>query len=352
MEDLVSKAVERALDSGASYADARWVSRTHQNVVVKDGAVRAMAHSESAGVGVRVTADGAWGFASTSRTDPQAVAAAAELATRIARASATTVPQPVELAETEICTDRVSARVRVNPLDVGWGDRAELLLECDRLMRAAADLAVSEASMGCLLEEKWFASSEGASIYQERVEVGGGLTATATAPGRQETQRRSYPSSHGGAWASRGYEQVEELELAAHAEETAKQAVALTEAPHCPEGTKDLILEGSQLALQLHESCGHPIELDRVFGTEASYAGMSFLTPDKLGTFRYGSEQVNIVSDATLPHGLGSFKYDDEGIPARRAEIVRPACSGRPAPTSRTLPPCAPTATAAFRSFG
>jgi TldD protein len=166
-----------------------------------------------------------------------------------------------------------------------------------------------------------FSSSEGASIHQQRVETGAGLEATAV--GDCGACRRSYPSSHGGQVAARGWELVEELDLAGHAERTAAEARQLVDADECPAGTRDVILGGGQLALQLHESCGHPIELDRVLGTEASFAGTSFLTPDKLGEFRYGSDRVNITADATIPGGLGSFAWDDEGVPAQRSWIVR-----------------------------
>ncbi|MBC7288699.1 MAG: TldD/PmbA family protein, partial [Armatimonadetes bacterium] len=147
------------------------------------------------------------------------------------------------------------------------------------------------------------------------------LQASAAAPG--DVLRRSYPSSHGGQTEARGWELVERLNLLEHAGRIAREAAELLKADECPEGTFDIILDGSQMALQLHESCGHPIELDRVLGSEASFAGTSFLTPDKLGQFQYGSPIVNIVADATIPGALGSFAYDDEGVPAQRTVIVR-----------------------------
>jgi len=120
-----------------------------------------------------------------------------------------------------------------------------------------------------------------------------------------------------------GYELVTELDLAGHARGLAEEAVALLSAPQCPSLVTTVVIDATQLALQVHESCGHPIELDRVFGTEASYAGTSFLTTEKLGSFRYGSDLVNITADATIPGGLGTFGYDDEGVPAQRTPIVR-----------------------------
>jgi len=137
-------------------------------------------------------------------------------------------------------------------------------------------------------------------------------------------QKRSYPNSFGRHQATAGYEFIEAMDLVAHAPRIAEEAVQLLTAKPCPTDiTTTIILDATQVAMQLHESCGHAVELDRVLGTEASYAGTSFLTPDKLGHFRYGSEVVNITADATLPGGLGTFGYDDEGIPAQRVPLVR-----------------------------
>ena len=179
---------------------------------------------------------------------------------------------------------------------------------------------VASGEMAFTREEKWFASSEGAAIAQTRIQSGAGLQAMAEGSG--EVQRRSYPSSFGGDTANSGWEFVESLDLPGNARRIAEEAVALISADPCPAKTTTLILEGSQLALQVHESCGHPAELDRVFGTERSFAGTSFLTPDKLNSLRYGSDLVTLYADATIPGALGSFGYDDEGVPAARTDIV------------------------------
>lgn len=319
MQRIAELAVAAAESAGASYADARGVRRRHQRVVAKNGGVDSLSSGDSAGVGVRVICDGAWGFASTSTTDERAVAQAAREAVETARAGAGVTRKPVELAPVEPVVDDVAHWARQDPFDVPVAEKVDLLMACDAAM-ALPGLAVRSGSILCSREEKWFASSEGARLHQERIVTGAGLNATAAGDG--ETQRRSYPSSHGGQMAARGWELVEELALEQHARELAQEAVALLKADPCPEGKMDLILAEGQLALQLHESCGHPIELDRVLGTEASFAGRSFLTPDKLGSFRYGSDAVSIVADATLPGALGSFAYDDEGVPAQRSEII------------------------------
>jgi TldD protein len=146
----------------------------------------------------------------------------------------------------------------------------------------------------------------------------------ATSFGANEIQKRSYPNSFGGQHTLQGYELVEAMDLAGQATRVGEEAVALHHAEQCPEGTGTIVLAGNQRGLQIHESVGHPIELDRVLGMEANFAGMSFLTIDKLRKLRYGSDIVNAVADARLEHGpgLGSFGYDDEGVPAQCTPII------------------------------
>src|SRR6202022_3717213 len=160
-------------------------------------------------------------------------------------------------------------------------------------------------------------------IDQTRYTTGAGFTALSYR--NSEIQKRSYPNSFGGQYQLKGYELVDELRLLENAPRVADEAVALHAADQCPEGVFDLILDSSQLGLQIHESIGHPIELDRVLGSEANYAGMSFLTLDKLHKLRYGSDIVNVVCDARQEHGpgLGTFAFDDEGVPAQQTDIIR-----------------------------
>lgn len=320
MQERASIAVRAALDAGASYADARVVERRTEVINTRNGNLDSLSSSIEVGVGVRVLGEGAWGFAATSEADALAVRAAARQAVELARAAASTRSEPVRLAPVQPAVDDVPAHVAIDPSDVPLEDRISLLMECDRLMRGP-QVAVTTGELTVLRISKHFVSSEGADIHQQRIETGGGISATAV--DGQQSQRRSYPGAHGGQMMARGWEVIEELQLAEHAEEIAGEAARLLRAPLCPAGEMDLILAGEMLALQIHESCGHPIELDRVLGTEASYAGTSFLTPDKLGKFRYGSEHVNITADATIAGALGSFAYDDEGVPAQRTEIVR-----------------------------
>jgi TldD protein len=180
---------------------------------------------------------------------------------------------------------------------------------------------VAAASVRAQREHKVFVSSEGASIEQELVECGGGIDATAANNGI--TQMRSYPSAHGGLSSQAGWEFVESLELEREAPRVGEQAAALLQADPCPSGIKTVVIDAEQMQLQVHESVGHPTELDRVYGTEAAYAGTSFLKPEDLGSLRYGSEHMNVTADATTPGGLGTFGFDDEGVPAGPEPIVR-----------------------------
>jgi len=322
MDDLTHLAVEAAQEAGASYADARFVREQDESVEVKNGAVTGLSSSLSQGIGIRVIADGAWGFASTTTSTPKAVREAAKLAVRIARASATCKKQDLKLSEVDPAQARIPHTARKNPFEVPLEERIALLLDCDQAMHGAEQVKVRSGFIRAVREQKHFVSSEGADIEQDRIETGAGIEARAVAADGSDTQVRSYPSSHGGNMGTRGWEMVEAMDLVENAERIAGEAVDLLEAEHCPAGVTDIILEGSQLALQVHESCGHPIELDRVLGMEASFAGTSFLTPEKLCNFRYGSDVVNIVADATSDGGLGSFAYDDEGVPGQRTPIV------------------------------
>ena len=321
MRDLTEKALDKVRELGATYGDIRIVRQTNESVQVKNGKVEALTSETDEGFGIRVIADGSWGFAASMNLDPKEIEDVAELAVRIARASASIAHEAVELAPVEPAEGRFEFKVAKDPFDVPVEERIALLLDADHIVRQTPEIRVSEATMSFWRTETIFASTEGAYIEQTKTESGAGIEATAVAEG--EVQKRSYPGSFGGDYAAAGYEFVEAMHLVDHAEETAKEAAALLKAPQCPSDVRTLILEGSMLALQVHESCGHPIELDRVFGTEASYAGTSFLTPEKLDGFRYGSDIVNIVADATVPCGLGSFFYDDEGVPAQKVPIVK-----------------------------
>ncbi|MGE5140127.1 MAG: TldD/PmbA family protein [Rudaea sp.] len=324
MKDLTSRVLNTAQTRGATYADVRMVNRTHQNVIVKNGRVETLEQNESQGFGVRVIVDGAWGFAASSRTEWSDVDAVVSRAIAIARASAMTRHRELRLGPPESHRDSYRSPYRSDPFMVPMSDKINLLLQADREMQRMKKPGVNLVTQGELQfvrENKIFASTEGAQIDQEIVESGCEISAMATND-TGEVQNRTYP--WGRHQQTRGFEFILEQDLVGNAPRVAEEAVQLLTADPCPIlDATTIILTGNQVALQVHESCGHPIELDRVLGSEASYAGTSFLTPDKLNNFYYGSELVNITADATIPGGLGTFAYDDEGVPAQRAEIVR-----------------------------
>lgn len=319
MRDIAERLLDAAHAAGAGYADCRVVERTIQSVVVKNGRLNNVSQFEDQGSGVRVLVDGAWGFCGTQRADAQGLEDAARLAVRIARASARTRVAPVRLASAPAVTATYATPVDVDPFTVPLDRKIDLLLSVDTAMDVAG-VTTRQGSLGALRHHQLFASSEGSRIEQTIIECGGGIDATATGDG--EVQTRSFPNSFGRQQLAAGWEVVDEMGLEANATRIAEEAVALLSAEPCPAGTMTLILDATQAALQVHESCGHPTELDRVLGFEAAYAGTSFLVPDMLGRFRYGSEQVTITADATSPRGLGTFGYDDEGVPAQRTVLV------------------------------
>lgn len=319
MRDIAERLLDAAHAAGATYADARVVERTTQSVTVKNGQVNNVTQFEDAGSGVRVLVDGAWGFCGTQRTDADGLETAARLAVRIARASARTPVAPVRLAPVPSVTATYTTPVITDPFAVSLDRKIQLLLAADAAMDVPG-VTTRIGALGAVRHRQLFASSEGSRIEQTIIETGGGLDATATGDG--EVQTRSFPNSFGRQQLTAGWEVIEEMDLAGNGHEIAEEAVALLEADLCPAGRMTVILDATQAALQVHESCGHPTELDRVLGFEAAYAGTSFLMPEMLGSFRYGSEHVTISADATSPRGLGTFAYDDEGVAAQRTLLI------------------------------
>jgi TldD protein len=323
MKDLALAALDAAARRGATYADVRAIESREEDLGTKNGKAGQVSSSESAGVGIRVLAFGCWGFAATDDLSRQGVEAAAALALEIARSGTAAKKQDVTLAPEECYEASWMSPLRIDPFSIPVDQRLALLLAVDAELRHNPAISMAEASMHFERERKVFVSTLGSVIDQTRCLSGAGFSALCYKNG--EIQKRSYPNSFGGQYQLKGYELVNELALLEHAPRIAEEAVALHSADQCPEGETNLILDSSQLGLQIHESIGHPIELDRVLGSEANYAGMSFLTLDRLGRLQYGSEMVNVVCDARLQHGpgLGTFMYDDEGVPAQCVDIIR-----------------------------
>ncbi|MBM3307360.1 MAG: TldD/PmbA family protein [Candidatus Eisenbacteria bacterium] len=321
MKELLRGAMEHVKRRGAEYADARHVRGSNEILVMRNGELETASVSESEGFGIRVLLNGAWGFSSSSTMTPEKVTETAERALAIAKASGSVGASKVVLDGRPPAKDTYANKVLEDPFAVPLPEKVGMLADCCERMSKVEGIRFATASMQSWRTEKLFVATDGSEIAQTITEAGGGISATAM--DGDERQTRSYPASFRGDYSTAGFEFTRSLRLADHADRVAREAVELLKADECPTKKTALIIGGSQLALQVHESCGHPIELDRVFGTEASYAGTSFLTTEKRGSFRYGSKLVNIVQDATAEGGLGSFGYDDEGVRAQRTDVVR-----------------------------
>jgi TldD protein len=322
MKEIASWVLNTAEERGASYCDLRVVDEKARSISTKNGKVGHASESESLGLGIRVIADGAWGFAATQDLSRASVMATASRAVEVARASTRVKRQELHLAPEKAYVDDWTTPVKTDPFSTSIRDNIALLLKVDSEMRSVEGITLAEAMVHFRRYEQWFYSSIGSDIHQTKFITGTGYSAYSFAG--TELQKRSYPNSFGGQYQNRGYELLEEFKLVENARRIAEETVALHQADQCPQGKFDIILDSSQLGLQIHESVGHPIELDRVLGMEANYAGTSFLTTDKLRKLRYGSDLVNVVADATLDHGpgLGTFKYDDEGVPGQCTPII------------------------------
>jgi TldD protein len=320
MRELIENILDVAKMKGVEYADIRVVRRQNEEIEVKNGKVEALIHDEDLGFGIRILYQGAWGFACSSKVTRREMEVVFGKGLRIAKASSMAKGKEIVFPSASLVVDRYKTPMSTDPFDVPPETKLRLLLGADAIIRRNKRVKISEAFMGSYKTEKTFASTEGSYIEQEIVECGAGISATAIEGG--EVQVRSYPNSFRGNFATQGYEWIEKLALPDKAEMISDEAGQLLSAKPCPSKETTLILDSSQLALQIHESIGHPIELDRILGTEASYAGTSFLKPEMVDHFKYGSEWVNIFADATCPGGLGTFGYDDEGIKAQRVPII------------------------------
>ncbi len=321
-EALIGVALDAARAEGVRYADVRLVTpQRYLHLAVRDGAASSLTSSHTAGLGVRVRTDRAWGFAATRMLTPATVRRAARTAVRLARAAGRTARGPLPWTnEAGPHRGRYATALREDPFAVPGEEVIALLADAEHRLHVGPEVKSGVASFHAWDETKWFASSDGASFHSRIVQVGAGVSATAVRGSDVET--RSAPSSFGGDFRQAGFEFVRGLALPEVAEGVGKEAVALLDAPACPTGSTTLVLGSSQLALQVHESVGHAVELDRILGSEAAFAGTSWVPPDGVGRLVYGSERMHVVADATAPGGLGTFGWDDEGVPAQRVPIV------------------------------
>lgn len=321
MQSLAEYALDVARGLGATYCDVRVIEQESQYISTKNQAVGRLDLGSSQGMGIRVIVKGGWGFASTQQLTAGAVAKAVKRAVATAAASATCMEKPVTLAPEPVYRAEWVSPHLVDPFTISLETKIGLLLECARVMGAVPGITMNQGHLSFIKERKLFVSSEGSRIKQTFIRSSCGIEAFAS--NDDDRQKRSYPNSFGGQNELAGWEMIAHWDLLGNAERVANEAVELLSADACPQGTFDVILGGSQLGLQIHESTGHPSELDRALGQEINFAGASFLTPDKLNSLQYGSWLVNLVADATAPGALGSFGFDDEGVKAQRVSLVQ-----------------------------
>jgi TldD protein len=304
------------------YGEVRFVEDAGQRLRVRDGRPEQVATESSHGAGIRVLGDKAWGFACSADTSEGALVAAAARALAIARASGLVARRAVVYPEQPASRGSYATPVAVDPFQIPLEEKLALLDTPVRMLRAGDPRLISaEAWMDWTRQHKHLMTTEGTDVSQSFTYGACGMHVFALGEGAV-SQRRSYPTWQGGDGFQAGWERVVALDLAAHAERVRDEALALLAAPPCPAGTRSLLLESSQVGLQIHESCGHPTELDRALGSEISLAGGSFLQPSMLGRLQYGSPKVTLVADATSPGGNGTFGWDDEGVPAGKHPLI------------------------------
>ena len=319
-EAEAKRALDTASARGAQYADVRIGSVRDERVEVRNGVVAGFHDAESLGFSVRVFRDGAWGFAASADISDAEIDRVAAQAVDVAIASAKVKGGGIRLDPAGAYVDSYQTPREIEPSTVPLEDRVKHLLAVEAEVRAAKGVTVGKAWIDVWRTNKSFASTEGSLIEQEILQCGSAVHALAV--GNGDAQDRIFPGTCG-LYQTGGYEIINKAKLLENARRIGEEAVALLAADQCPSGRKDIVLSGDQVSLQIHESIGHALELDRVMGWEANFSGTSFATLDKLRTFRYGSGLVSVVCDMTCPLALATHGYDDEGTPAKSVDLIR-----------------------------
>jgi len=313
---LAQLAVSRVRAAGCEYGDIRLLETRNQSVRAEDGRISGVNERYNSGFGVRALYQGAWGFAASADFSAGEIERTADLAVAIARASRSLMKSPVRLADEPMHRDLVKTAFQVDPFSIPLDDKCHLLVSVSEILQKEKGIIRSNGSIWAQRDVKHFASTEGSVIDFDLLAVGGDFEATAK--GDDDFQSREYSIPYRRA----GYEHITAADMLGQAPRVAAQAVEKVKASQPTPGKYDLVLDAGHLSLTIHESCGHPSELDRALGYEANYAGTSFLTPEKLGTFRYGSKYVNIFADNTRPGAMASTGYDDDGVAGQRWPII------------------------------
>ena len=319
LRDLADAALASARQAGASYADIR-INRYHvQFIFTRDRRVQNIVNTEDYGFGVRVITDGTWGFASSSVVTRDEIARVAKQAVGIARANRKVNAEPVKLAPVEAFNTTWNTPVKKNPFDLPLQPKLDLLLQIHEEALKVPNASFVSAFMQFVNEHKYFASTDGSHIEQSLIRSYPSFSVTAV----DKASGKFYSRQALTAPMGMGYEYIEGYPLLQEARVAAEEAVAMHKAKPAPSGQKTLILHPTNLWLTIHESVGHPTELDRALGYEANYAGTSFLTTDKLGKFEFGSKMVNMVADKTQENAMATCGYDDDGVKTSRWHLVR-----------------------------
>jgi len=314
LKDKLTQAMAKAKALGADYADIRLKDIRMESIRLENGALSAAVSNRSQGYGIRVFVDGSMGFAASADMDN--LVGTVHEAYAIAKASLTLQAQKIKLAPKEPATGTYSTPVVTDPFTVPLADKLALLNECYDAVKAVPGIGYNHMGLDFRKDDVIYADTDGSYIDQYFCQCTGYLDASATS--ETDNQSRSYINVIRG-----GYETILDEKLPEIAARLAKEVVELINCPDCPSGEFDLVINPNQLFLQIHESVGHPTELDRVMGSEAAFAGRSFLEPGDLqNNLIYGSEHVTIVADATCPKGLGTFAYDDEGVPGQNITLI------------------------------
>ena len=321
MKDFTDRTLNFAKLQGAQYCDIRIVESKNEEIGTYNGSIGDIDQTSTFGFGVRVLVNGSWGFSASNELNKNEIEKIVKQAIDVAKASSIIKNGDIKLADEPSYTDFWQTPVQINPFKVSIEEKINLLYEIDKILSKDSRIKSRTANLRFVNDHKWFASSEGSFIEQDLIYSGAGYSCVAIDKG--ENQVRSYPANFGGQYKSMGYELVNSLYLKENAERVREEAIQLLTADECPSCKKDLILMGSQLCLQIHESVGHATELDRVLGWESNFAGTSFATTEKLNNFKYGNEKVNLVADGTVPSGLATQGYDDDGVQSQRWHIVK-----------------------------
>jgi len=316
--ELANEALNVARGAGASYADARVGRYRRQTIQTRERQVSSVADDESYGIGIRTLVDGCWGFAATSTLTRAGVQKAAQDAVALSRAARSVLRRRVELAPAPPVKGTWMTPVRRDPIDVPLEEKIALLLEANAVALRVKNVRFVSSGFQLLREVKTLLTSEGTNVTQTFIRVGPYFSATATAPGDFQTYE------HETAPRGQGWEYVESLDIPGNAERWASLAAEKLSAKTVEPGQYDLILDPTNLWLTIHESIGHPTELDRAVGLEANYAGTSFAAPPEktIGKLRYGPEFMNVQADRTQEGSLSRVAWDDEGVPADQWLII------------------------------